>query len=188
MKKRSLIIGLLVMLAVITSGFTYAYWSNIVRAGEVNDTEITIGEGINASFEVELNGSVGGPLVPYGQEGNSLGSVVEYVLLTFDVDWADNQFTNGTIVVTPSAIKIDSENTYASLVNITYQVGGTGSVTDDTVNEVYVLDSGNPAVAPGEHTVYVLVQLSEPTDQTEYEAIIDGIITFELDFVVNNLS
>jgi len=188
MNKRGLVIGLLVMLAVITSGFTYAFWSSIDRDGSVIGNTVTIGEAKTATFDVVLApGSPStGNLVPVGQVGNSLAGAVEYKLFTFNVEWDDNFYATGTLDVSELNVLLDGAGTYAGLVNFAFQVGG--SADDTQALAVNVLDGlGSTTVSANTPvTVFVLVTLTEPANQTEYEAIFGKTITFTVEFEITN--
>lgn len=190
MKKRGLIISLLVMLAVITSGFTYAFWSSTVREGAVASNNVTIGEAKTATFEVTVSGETSGKLVPVGQVANSLSGAVEYVLFSFNVEWQDNFYATGdlSVLTDPESVLIGDVDTYSDLVNFAYQVGGT--VNTDSATAAGVLGGGGSvALTPGTPvTVYVLVTLTAPESQAVYEAIIGDEIVFDVDFSVINLA
>jgi hypothetical protein len=186
MKQRKLVIGLLVMLAVAVSGFTFAFWASSVTGN--NDTAtgtVTIGEGNEVSTSVVVADEAGGAtalLVPVGHAVDT--NEVEYVILQFEVDWnstgEDANGTVGTLSFVQSNVLIDSLATYNSLVNLTYQVGGT--VTGGTLNG----DGSTDIIADGSTViVYVKVTLTEPDNQTEYDAVATKNITFTGTFTVN---
>lgn len=190
MKKRGLVISLLVMLAVITSGFTYAFWSSTVREGAVASNNVTIGEAKTATFEVTLSSETSGSLVPVGQVANSLSGAVEYVLFSFNVIWQDNFYASGdlSVLTNPTSVLIGGVGTNSGLVNFEYQVGGTVNAASATAAGVLGGD-GSVALTPGTAVpVYVLVTLSEPGSQAVYEAIFGDEIVFDVDFSVINLA
>lgn len=92
MKKqtRRLIMGLLLLLVVVLSGFTYAYWANIQNS-KIEDQTIQIGSGRTTTVSVTLNGAEDGyHLVPVGQIDNSNEEdAVDNVDFTFNVVWTD---------------------------------------------------------------------------------------------------
>lgn len=186
MKKRNLVIGLLVVMALALTSATFAFWASSVNGN--NDTAtgtITIGQGDAVDSIVSVSdASDGGELVPSGMAAYSTGSPVEYVMLSFSVSW-DEDTTNlapGSASVLSfgySNVQINSSATYAGLVNISYQIGGT--VTGSTLN-----GDGSTAITLGgaDVTVWVLVTLSEPADQTAYNAVAGQDITFTGTFTV----
>lgn len=184
MKKRSLLIVMLVMLAVVTSGFTYAYWASSVTGN--NDTAVgtvNIGSGNAVTTTVTVADANGGSalLVPVGHDVDA--NEVDYVMLQFTVAWdstgQDASGATGTLAFGSSNILINGVSTYSSLVNITYQIGGT--VTGSTFNgggSTSITSDGDDVI------VYVKVTLTEPANQTEYAAIAGQAITFTGTFTV----
>jgi hypothetical protein len=185
MKKRGLVISLLVMLAVITSGFTYAFWAASVSGANHTATgTVEIGEGNAVTTAVIVGNQTGtGPLVPIGREADSQGSAVEYVILQFSVSWTAPGTTangaTGTLAATVSDVKIATSTVNAGLVVTAVQIGGT--VTDSTLN-----NDGNTAITVNGAPVivYVKVTLTEPATQAIYNAINGEDITFNLNFAI----
>ncbi len=171
MKQRKLIIGLLVTLAVAVSGFTFAFWSNIDLSDEIASTSVTIGEGRQASFTAALDAAGTGTLVPSGEQGNSISPTpVESVTFTFNVEWSDNAFTGGTADLTVSVGNIS--NATAELYLDFSDVTAPATLTE--------------GAAPV--TVTIVVTLDEPDNETDYLAIINGTVTFDVTFSIDNLT
>ncbi|MCD4827408.1 MAG: hypothetical protein K8Q99_06515 [Acholeplasmataceae bacterium] len=173
MKQRKLVIGLLVMLAVAVSGFTFAFWAGSLSGDDVvASNSVTIGTGEAVTTEVTFGASQGaGTLVPSGRADDSVAGAVESVVFSFVVTWAEaaNGSYNGnvgTLASVVSNVQINGATTNAGLVNPV--VGG-----DTTV----VL---NGATA----TVTVTVTLTEPATQEIYNAIVGQAITFDVTFTV----
>jgi hypothetical protein len=185
MRQKSLVIGLLVVLAFLVSGFTYAYWATSVTGN--NDTAvgtITVGEGNTVATTVVVgNETSAGPLVPVGLVGVSQPGSVDYVILSFTVDWnSTSELGEGTVGVLSfgtSDVEIDGSAANIGLLTITYQIGGT--VTGSTLNG----DGSTSIVADGSTvTVYVKITMSEPASQAVYAAVADKDITFTGTFTV----
>ncbi len=179
MRQKKLVIGLLVMLALVVTSFTYAYWSSVSLTGNSVGNSVVIGEGRTATVAVTTAG-VSGTLVPAGKATTSISTTpVEYVIFTFDTDWNDNlAAVTGTLAATVSNIKIGGVTTNAGLVITAVQIGGT--VTAGTLN-----GNGSTAITPTTNVnVYVKVTLTEPTTQAIYDAIKNATITFDVTFVV----
>lgn len=185
MRRRGLVIGLLIMLALVTSGFTYAYWASSVTGNNNTATgTITIGEGDVVSTAVVVGNELSaGELVPAGLSGISQGNPVEYVMLQFSVTWTSTGSKasgyQGTLGFAASNIQIDGSAVHAGLVGITFQIGGTvtGANFDGNGNTQILADGA--AV-----TVWVKVVLSEPATQAAYNAIAGKDITFTGTFTV----
>jgi hypothetical protein len=176
MKQRKLVIGLLVMLAVAVSGFTFAFWAGSISVtqADVESMSITIGEGEAVTTSVTIGGGANTSLlVPAGRVNDSVdpGNASDSIELSFTVTWAgtDNATYNGnvgTLAAAVSNVLIGGSATNAGLVGTV--VGGDATV-------VY-----NDADA----TVTVTVTLTEPTTQAVYNAIIGQAITFDVTFTV----
>ena len=170
--KRKLVIGLLITLAVLISGFTFAYWaSGITGDNEVAHNTVSIGVGEAVTTTVTLaNSQTAGQLVPAGKAGDSssatpVDAVVIVYTVTLDEDGDNNSFDGAiaTLSVVASDIKVnDVENPY-DLVNIALSYTATVAVD-------------------GTQTVTVTVTLGEPADATEYAAVAGKDITFDLTF------
>jgi hypothetical protein len=166
MKQRKLVIGLLVMLAVAVSGFTFAYWAGSVSiTDEVESTTVTIGEARSASVTAVLvSGS--GTLVPIGELANSAIGSVESITYTFTVDWDDNLYVGGTA---------DLDLVFDNFSNATAEGLLNFAVTGSSITEGSQLD------------VTIVVTLTAPADVTEYNAIITADVTFDITFNLSNL-
>jgi len=176
MKQRKLVIGLLVILAVAVSGFTFAFWAGSLTGNNaVESNTINIGTGEAVTTEVVLSASQDtGVLVPAGRADDSVeANAVEQVVFSFVVDWNDTVSNDsfdgdlGNIAVVVDNVQINGSTTNAGLVNTV--VGGATTV------------ALNGATA----TVTVTVTLTEPADQTTYNAVAGQPITFDVTITVN---
>lgn len=185
LRKKNLVLVLLVLFALAVSGTTYAYWASSVTGS--NDTAvgtINIGSGNIVSTTVTVGDANGGTdlLVPEGHDVDT--NEVDYVMLQFTVAWdstgLDASGYASTLSFGSSNIQIGGTTTgYEDLVNISYQIGGT--VTGSTLNG----DGSTAIIADGaDVTVFVLVTLTEPADQTAYNAVAGQVITFTGTFTV----
>ncbi len=172
MKKRGLVIGLLIMLALVTSGFTYAFWSNVALSDDAPGT-VTIGEGRQALVTVDLDSTLptGSTLVPVGEADNSISvNPVESIVFTFTVEYDDNMFAGQSADITLDVTNI-SNATAATYLLFTFTGGDVQSITE-----------GTPL------TITLTVTLTEPANQADYLAIINAAITFDVTFVVDELN
>ncbi|MFH1692959.1 MAG: hypothetical protein ABH890_01610 [Bacillota bacterium] len=167
MRQKKLVIGLLVMLALVASSFTYAYWSNVVLTDDVIDTTVTIGEGRTATVTASLTASGSGTLVPTGELANSVSaSPTTSLVYTFTVDWADNGYTGqaGTVAIVIDNI---SNATAAGLLNFVASPVSGSAITEGT-----------------QLVVTVTITLDAPANVTDYNAIINAAVTFDVTFTV----
>ncbi|MDO9629767.1 MAG: hypothetical protein Q7I99_07675 [Acholeplasmataceae bacterium] len=173
MNKRGLLIGLLIMLAVITSGFTYAYWaSNVVEGTAAVGGSVQIGTGESVTIDVTL-GDQGGStkvLVPVGRvvDAEEQSALIE---ISFEVTWEDDELLAG---IADKAVSVLIENIEVAGVENPYLL----------INVVE--KTGNPTTIAlgGTVTFYFEITMSEPGDLTEYTAVAGKEITFDLTFTV----
>lgn len=183
MKKRGLVIGLLIMLAMLTSGFTYAFWaSDISNADTTAVGSINIGQGDTVTTTVAVGDQdlTGGTalLVPVGYED---GVEVSQLDLTFSVNWSGTgaEGAAGTLAVTVDSVKtvIASPastnlwsavgNLYGDMFTVTVQ-SGTGAIVAGTPQDVVVR----------------VVFTNEPASQAIYDLVATGVLQVTLSFDV----
>ncbi|MCF7930396.1 MAG: hypothetical protein K9L02_02675 [Acholeplasmataceae bacterium] len=167
MRQKKLVIGLLVMLALVVSSFTYAYWSSVDLNDTATGASVTIGEGRTATVTAALTASGSGTLVPTGEVGNSVSSSpVTSLVYTFTVDWDDNAYTGlgGTVAISAGNV---SNATAAGLLNFAFSPVSGSAITEGTQLEVTVT-----------------VTLTAPANVTDYNAIINDAVTFDITFTV----
>lgn len=182
-KQRKLVVGFLLLLALVVSGFTYAYWAGTISVNNVeNKQTITIGEANSVSTTLSVNDpSANKKLVPTGRVEQSVGGTeknTDSVVFTFDnITWvqpAGNQLgtTTGTLTVSIAD----------------FQIGGVAEGNYERVN--IVINTASQQIILGEtiQTITVTVTMVDPKDKDAYEAIIDKAITFTVNFVVTNIA
>lgn len=185
MKKRGLVISLLVLLAVITSGFTYAFWAAGVKgASDAAAGSITIGQGNQVTTTVsiaDLASTVDESLVPKAYTSTPGTHVVgeSYVDLTFDIIWNEvNEGATGT----KSTVSLDS---------IAWSVAP-GTLTNEQLEDMFdaVIQGSNVVTLNATHN-YVVVRVSfekEPATQAIYEQLATGTLKATLTFLVADVA
>lgn len=160
MLRKRLLAGLLVVLLLGTSAIGFAYWDNLSSS---QSGTITLGEGDTITVSESSAGS--GTLIP--SSITATGSEVTSIEFVYSV--AVNQQAvdagNTTLTVTESNVLIGGSSTYASLVN--FSVTGVSTLSTSAIS------------------VTVTVTLTEPSDVTAYNAIINQDITFDLGFTAS---
>jgi hypothetical protein len=170
MNKRGLVIGLLVMLAVITSGFTYAFWaSSVADADQSVPGTVTIGEG-GATTVVVAFGSVDAvDLVPATVGANNTA------VLTFNVNWnedlPDTASASGTLAVSIESFTLGtlSETDIETMFSIEVSTGNGAAIS---------VEGGQVVV-----TITVIFE-NEPATQLMYAQVANGELEITVNFVV----
>lgn len=189
MKTRKLLIGILLMLALVVTTGTYAYWANNVNgpADETSTGSVTIGEGkdVTTSFVLTGNTTSGGDLVPASQLSNSQSGAVDQVTLSYDVEWTEDGSTS----------QLDGTTSTANI-TVTHNI----TVEDESGNDVTSLVSYLIVVTPNHSNPTSLtlddpaqtfsfdITMDEPANQEEYDAIVNGTVTVTLTYSLGTIT
>jgi hypothetical protein len=189
MKQRKLVIGLLIMLAVLASGFTYAFWAGSVGAPEEGDdsVEVNIGQGnaVTTSFNLgAAQVSAGTTLVPTGM-ANDAGEVTSFTV-SFLVAWNNDALDGASLDGSTTTGDLDFD------FDVTVLTAGDVEIVDqDVLDLVNVI--ANPANATSITlgaagiTISVTITLDEPANVDDYEAIALGSVVIDFTFNVSNI-
>jgi len=172
MKSRKLGIGLLLMLAVVVTTGTFAYWtSGLAADSEVTAPTVTVGTGSDTASIVALvqGSSTGSALVPTGQGVDGTDDTATF---TIAVDWDEvngTDFTGATGDLVVTVVYSMAGFTDAQL-----QVLFSHSVNVATITEG----------AASQNVIVTVVFDTEPANVTEYNAIITKTLTVTMTFTV----
>ncbi len=172
------------MLAVVTSGFTYAFWAAGIAADTSTNNAgvIQVGQGATVTSEVNITD------VSFDQEGKKLvpdGFVgtdplkQDSVTLVFTVDWdstgADANGLSSTLSVSLTGATNGTPANDAAvlaMVNALFDGSGAGS------NEYTIISDGASVI------VSVDVSIDEPADVAAYNLLANKSITLTFSFTV----
>ncbi|MFW6319750.1 MAG: hypothetical protein ACOC1L_06145 [Bacillota bacterium] len=169
-KSKKTIIGALLLLALVVTSASFAFWASSVDGSNDSATgTVTIGEGETVSTTVTV-ADVGadGTLVPSGYEDDST---------TFDNE--DKEFTvnwTGT----------GAEGATGTL-NVSYSGLSLGSLTQAEIEDMFTIDvSATPSITAGTPLTYTVnVEFTnEPANQSIYDEVANGTLVITLDFSV----
>lgn len=172
--RKTMAIALLLIIALLTSAFTFAYWANGVEgAKKTANGNVTIGSAQTATTYVNVNDVTDSKtLVPVGKASySSSANPVESITLTFTVDWKSTNTnaakgTAGTLTATVKSKTIGGQSTNSDLVNTT-------------------LSQPVAIIADGEAvTVTMTVTLTEPSTKAIYDAIANKAVQIQVEFNV----
>jgi predicted ribosomally synthesized peptide with SipW-like signal peptide len=188
---KKLIAALLMLSLVVTSG-TFAYWASYVEGTSTEATgtlEVGSGDIVQTTFVLSNDLNSGGLLVPVGQSVNSNAGAVEAIDLSFDVQWIENEEVTqmlgvgsvgqitvaDQVVITSNGVVLDATeaaNIYA-LVNVAYNSSNATELTLDAAAQTFAFQ----------------VTLDEPADQAEYNLIANAEIsvTFSYEITTENI-
>jgi len=172
MKQRKLVIGLLIMVALVVSTFTFAFWNGTIDWNdEVAANTIEIGSGRTVTVDAALTLDPTDVLVPVGKVNQSNeANAVTQVNMEFEVDWADtgDNVTSSTITVTPSAYTLGTLTPAEILSMFTFTVTSDNLITNGATKTI----------------VLNIEFTNEPLDQAMYDQVANGTLTFTVTFAV----
>ena len=154
----TLLLPLLLLSGVSAVASTYAWWNTLTYAQ--NET-VQLGDGVAVTVNAVAVAPAGKGLVPVDTLTNS-NTQVEEVILTYNVGFNKTVTETFNLTVVASNEKIGGDATNAGLVNIDI----TAPLTVDNAGAV----------------VSVKVTLTDPADETVYNAVKNQPITFTLTF------
>ncbi len=169
LKRRNVVLVLLVLFALAVSGTTYAYWASSVNGVEqtVNNT-INIGEGDAVTINVDITDPqtfltlVPTTVTPGTGETNS-------IVVSYSVTWNEDALLDGvvnqSITASLGTILVGTAENPAGLISV-------------------VANPSNPTeIAMGSTVVFTwTVTMAEPANVTEYNAVANKAITFDITF------
>ena len=156
---KKILAAIIVALLLGGTAFAFSYWDNTSQSSSVS---LTAGEATTLSLTVSGDGSGAGTLVP----STVLVGTDDVTSITMEYTVSLNKTfaSDLTFAVSESNVLIGGSSTYDSLVNIAI-------TANSTIN----------GDAP--ETVTVVITLTEPADETAYNAVANATITFDLTFV-----
>lgn len=187
-KNRKRLIALLLMLSLVMTSGTFAYWASYVEGTSTQATgtlEVGSGDKVETRFDLSNEFNSGGLLVPEGQAVNSLEGAVEEIDLAFDIQWVEDEETtqmlgvnsvgqieiSHVVSIVLNGEELDKE-VYANiydLVNVKYNKNNATELTLDAAAETFGFK----------------ITLDEPADQEEYNLIANAQISVTFSYVIN---
>lgn len=174
MKQRKLVIGLLVMLAVAVSGFTFAFWaSGVTGSQDVESNTIQIGTGEEVTTTVVVSGTASSSLdlVPAGREDAGSVSSIDF---TFDVEWAG------------ASSAADAANATGTL-NITPVLSGAGA-SELALFTVTAASTQTITYGDTPQIVITVTFTTEPTNAAQYALIANAVLSLQVTFLVDGVT
>jgi hypothetical protein len=179
-KQRKVVIALLLVLTLLVTGFTYAYWASgiTVTDGTTQTPTIQIGTGKTVTSSVNVTGGTTNALnlVPVGREvsGESVSSITYNYAVKWENASNDNDATGATADLTVGAVLSGADASELGLFTV--------SITAPTANP-YGMTYGD------EITVTVVVEFTtEPADAAQYALIANKILTLTVTFAMGDVT
>lgn len=191
------VIALLIMLSLVLSSGTFAYWASYVEGTSTEATgtlEVGSGDKTETKFDLSNELNSGGLLVPVGQAVNSNKGAVEAIDLSFDVEWVEDEATSqlagtdsvGEIEVSHEVvIKLDGEvlpkgqnKEIYELINVAYNEANASELTLDAAAETFAFQITMDE--PADQAEYNLIANAEISITFSYEILSDSIVTSDV--------
>lgn len=171
LKRRNVVLVLLVLFALAVSGTTYAYWASSINGVEQTlNNEVNIGQGQAVTVNVDITDpeTFTDKLVPNTPEVVAGVGEVKEITVTYSVTWNNDDLLDGIADQAVSAV----------VSNI--QVGGVAN----PFSLITVTPGTNPTtIGLGQTAVFTFtVTMAEPANVTEYNAVANQAITFDITF------
>ena len=179
MKSRKLGIGILLMLAMVVTTGTFAYWASSVNGANntAQTATVTIGSGGTANTVVNLGSltdDLSVDLVPNSQTGDHV------IVFTVDVTWTSEL---GTAADSTAGTLLATE------VYQTMSTGGTLTDTDlDAMFDTTYSYSASDQIAVGGSAITVTITVTftnEPSTQAIYDTLVQNDLVLDLTFAVS---
>lgn len=186
---RKKVIAFLLMLSLVLTSGTFAYWSNNVE-GTSQDARgtLTVGsaDAVETRFDLTDDFNSGGLLVPFGQAVNSNEGAVEAIDLAFDIQWMEDEETS-QLVGTSSEGRIDFSHEVVIVVDGKELDAEEHSNIYELLNVEYSTQNAETLVLDAEAQTFAFqITLDEPADQAEYDLIANAEIAITFSYVIND--
>lgn len=188
---RKKVIAFLLMLSVVLTSGTFAYWASNVEGTKASATgtlQVGSGNKVETRFDLSNELNSGGLLVPEGQAVNSNGEATEAIYLAFDVEWVEDEKTTqmlgvgsvGQIKVTDNVvIKLDGKvldtkefGHIYDLVNVRYNESNASELTLDAAAQTFAFE----------------ITLDEPSNQADYNKISNAEVSVTFSYEITTES
>ncbi len=183
------IVGYLLVLSLILTTGTFAYWANYVEGtnNEITET-LTVGsaKSVKSRFDIANELHSGGRLVPSNQVENSEANAVAKIDLAYNIAWLEDSnvtqlngtSTMGLIGISHSLIiVVNGEELDSSVYPKIFEL----------INVNYDVNNKTQLVFKGEsETFFFSVTMDEPENQREYLLIRNASITIEFTFSIHD--
>jgi len=187
-KSRKTVIAFLLMLSLVFTTGTFAYWASYVEGTSteaVGTLEVGSGDTVETRFDLTDEFNSGGLLVPVGQLENSNKGAVESIDLAFDIQWVEDEETSqlaGTysvgqididhnLVIVVDGEELDQKefaNIYA-LINVEYNERNSKELLLDASATTFGFE----------------ITMDEPANQEEYNLIANAEISITFSYTID---
>jgi len=185
------VIAFLIMLSLVLSSGTFAYWASYVEGTNAEATgtlQVGSGEKVSTRFDLANELNSGGLLVPVGQAVNSLEGAVEEIDLSFDVKWTEDEATTQMLgvdsvgeidiehelLITSEGVvldKVEFAHIYA-LVFVAYNENNASELKLDAAAETFAFQ----------------IKLTEPSNQADYQLIVNAEISVTFSYQIKTMN
>lgn len=186
-KSKKRIIAFLLLISVMLTSGTFAYWANFVEGTSADATgtlAVGSGQSVSTVFEITNEMNSGGLLVPTGHLANSGFGSVDNIDIIHSIKWSeDNEFT-----------QLEGTDTYG-LIGVQYSVliyQNDKLVSLEENENIYELvivdfDEENPTqlILGGESVDFIYhISIEEPMNQEEYNHISEAQVEIQFQYII----
>jgi len=190
MKRTKLGIGLLLMLALVVTSGTFAYWASGVTGPANQDTvgTVTIGTGEAVTTEYVITGDpqAVGLLVPaaYANNTTTFGSRT----VTWGIQWADDGLSNAS--VNGATANITATVTWEAKDSDGTVIADSENTVTDYTGIITVTPGANPTTMTLDATASnfsFIITMGEPSNAAQYALIQGGSIVVTVTYAITNV-
>ncbi|MDC0558993.1 hypothetical protein OAO42_01125 [Candidatus Izimaplasma bacterium] len=185
---RKRVIALLIMLAVVVTSGTFAYWASYVEGTSteaVGTLEVGSGDVVETRFDLSNDYNSGGLLVPVDQAVNSNVGAVEAIDLSFDVKWVEDEATTQMLGV-DSVGQITIEHVLSITLNGEVLDATTYANIYDLINVIYNSNNATELTLDATASTFAFqITMDEPADQEEYNLIANAEISVTFTYTID---
>lgn len=184
---RKRIIAFLLMLSLVLTSGTFAYWASEVE-GTKTEAEGTLavgsGDNVETTFNLTNELNSGGYLVPAEQVENSGEKAVESIDLSFDVQWLEDEETS-QLAGTNSVGEIDIAHEVKIYLGDRLLDADEFEVIYDLLSVEYVKHAETIVLDAEATTFSFQVTMDEPANQEQYNLIADAKIVIDFRYSID---
>lgn len=187
-KSRKTVIAFLLMLSLVFTTGTFAYWASYVEGTSteaVGTLEVGSGDSVETRFDLTEDLNSGGLLVPVGQAVNSNKGAVESIDLAFDLKWVEDEETS-QLVGTNSVGQVEIDHELLIVIDGEELDQKEYSNIYELINVEYSERNAEELLLDASATTFgFTITMDEPANQEEYNLIANAEISITFSYEID---